>query len=133
MRLTSDWSRISAASAINRTAAVVTAGSEVEGSFRRPPHDCWHARVPPQTISPRYFPDVATGFEDLTGRQTGRLTVIGYLGKQNPKKKARWLVRCACGDYEVRHAAAIKAAASGDDCCWNCGNVKAMRNGGHKR
>lgn len=125
--LASDWSRIAAAAPINRTAAVVTSGSRERSDRPLPPKDRWLSHAPPPTIPERYWPARHSGFEDLCGRKLGRLTVVGYLGKQNPKKKARWLVRCTCGDYEVRSAAAIKAGHDQDDCCWGCHRVQRMR------
>ncbi|KFN88913.1 MULTISPECIES: AP2 domain-containing protein [Streptococcus] len=34
---------------------------------------------------------------DLTGRRFGRLTVLGDVGKRNPRKAILWQCRCDCG------------------------------------
>jgi hypothetical protein len=61
-------------------------------------------------------------FVNLTGRKFGRLTVVGYLGRLNPKneKKSSWLCRCVCGDYATRKAASIKNPNNAEDCCAKC-------------
>lgn len=51
--------------------------------------------------------------DDLTGRVTGRFTVIGFaLWKPNNWKtscnSARWVVRCACGRYQMLTTRAVK-------------------------
>lgn len=71
-----------------------------------------HWDAPPPT---KPLPDVLKD-RSLIGRRVGRLTVVGYLGKFNPKKKALWLVRCVCGDYESRHSAAIVHPSGGESC-----------------
>ncbi|MFW1675974.1 hypothetical protein ACG9H4_19300, partial [Acinetobacter baumannii] len=73
-------------------------------------NDHWEARIPPTTphwsappppLAPK--PDVV---EDLTGRVVGLLTVVRYHGSKKTKG-SQWLVRCACGDYELRSTKAI--------------------------
>lgn len=84
-------------------------------------HLHWDAPPPKKPI-----PEAANNFEDMTGRKFGRFTVFGYFGKLNPKKKALWIVRCVCGDYELRHAAAIKNAPP-NDCCRVCFDLRVKR------
>jgi len=46
---------------------------------------------------------------DLTGLRVGRFTVVGYLHSSvSPKSRARWVVRCACGDYASRRTRALR-------------------------
>lgn len=57
----------------------------------------------------------SSGFVDLTGVRFGRLIVIGI----SATKKARWVCRCACGNYTLRTSGAIKAGAD-DASCSQC-------------
>ena len=62
---------------------------------------------------------------DLTGTQFERMTVIGlsrdYMG--------RWVVRCACGRYELRTAKAIRAGGKGECGAGLCFECNAARKG----
>ena len=62
---------------------------------------------------------------DMTGHIFGWFTVVGFYGnwdkwRQGGKARGRWLVRCVCGDYELRRARAIKNPNNQDDKCCNC-------------
>lgn len=83
-----------------------------------------HSDIPTHSDAPSKcvpFRSTDPGAIDLTSRKFGRMTVIGYLGRLNPKngKKGSWLVRCVCGNYETRMAAGIKKANE-EDCCGKC-------------
>ena len=41
------------------------------------------------------------GTKNLIGYKKGRLSVIGYRGK-NSRKQAMWVCRCSCGNYFTR-------------------------------
>ena len=84
-----------------------------------------HWTAPPATISVSQVTDLR--FIDLSGVKFGRLTVIGYLGKPNPKKSARWLVRCACGDYESRASKAIRNPENRGDRCDKCRHLAFLK------
>ena len=107
--------RIFSSNPVNATAGFVVAKGihwDPEINFGNLQH--WDA--PPQTLP---MPD-AGSFVDLSGKKFGRFTVIGYLGKPNKKKKAKWLVRCSCGDYEARTSVAINNPANAGDMCKPC-------------
>lgn len=53
---------------------------------------------------------------NLVGCKVGRLTVIGMARES----KGRWVVRCACGDYEIRTAKAIRNPENKGDRCSVC-------------
>ena len=60
---------------------------------------------------------------DLTGKTFGRFTVLGVLaGVEN-----QWVVRCACGDYEIRRAKAINNPKNNRDCCENCRHLLHLK------
>lgn len=124
---TTDLSRVFASSPVNATAARVLSGG-IHYEERPIDEMHWHFDAPP-SVTPRGKLPWDADFLDLTGRRIGRMTVVGYYGKRNRKKKALWLVRCACGDYEVRTAAVIKANREPDACCILCRRVQAMREG----
>lgn len=105
---TMDFDRIASSSPVNADAAKSRAGGGASFDIVIAPHIV-HLDAPMRCVP------VPRDTEDLTGRQVGRLKVIGLLGKLNPKKKmASWLVRCVCGRYETRKAKSIKAAAGLD-------------------
>jgi len=54
-------------------------------------------------------------FIDLTGAMFGRFTVIGW----SYDKKKKWVVRCSCGNYEVRTKKCIQQNAK-DQMCIKC-------------
>lgn len=124
---TIDFSRVFSSSPVNATAArVLSGGINYE---ERPINEMhWHFDAPP-TVMPKSKHPLADSFVDLTGRKYGRFTVIGFYGTRNKKRKALWLVRCACGDYEVRQARVIKSAADPDACCTYCKRVARMKSG----
>lgn len=53
------------------------------------------------------------GFKNMMGVKFGRFTVVG-LSAQNMLK---WVVRCACGVYEIRSNDAVKRGAKNSRCC----------------
>ena len=120
--------RILSSNPVNATASRVTSKGIHWESQNPPPEYHWHSDAPP-----KLKPVGGNGsplFVDLTGVRQGRLTVIGYLGKLNPKASARWLVRCDCGDYEARSARAIKQHRGNDEaCCWNCDHLLKIKAG----
>lgn len=76
----------------------------------------WHKHydAPPKT-----FP-TPSDVQERTGRKFGRLTVIGFLyGQKKGTPGSRWLVRCVCGQYEVRRGKIIDRADA-DQCCARC-------------
>ena len=60
---------------------------------------------------------------DLAGKRYGRLEVIGL----HAEIKKRWVVRCACGDYEVRSAKAINNPENYGDRCYNCRHIAFLK------
>jgi hypothetical protein len=63
--------------------------------------------------------------DDLTGIKSGRLVVVGYFGNHR-KRGPQWVIRCACGDYEIRNGSTIKKWR-GTDMCQVCGHNGQMR------
>lgn len=86
------------------------------------PHRHWKAPPPPLAALP-------PNAEDLAGRKVGRLTVVRYHGKVG--KFGRWLVRCQCGDYELRRRTAIVNYRPGDGrneaSCQACDYLRHIR------
>jgi hypothetical protein len=72
----------------------------------------------------RPIPEAMAG---MVGRKFGRFTVVGLAADYNPKKGARWAVKCACGDYETRKAAAINNPSNVVDCCRKCDHLWMVR------
>ena len=123
---TTDFSRIYAGVPLNGTAASVTSNSRQHWEPKPNLGATEHWENPPPTLP---LPRGAEA-ENLLGRTMGRFRVVGYLGKPNPKKKARWLLKCACGHYEARSSAAIKGNRSPDHCCKNCDYQRRLKERG---
>lgn len=119
---TTNFDAIGIATPLNREASVVRDGSGETFVGKVPSwHDHWTAPPIPEGRRP-------DDKEDLTGRAFGRLTVIRY-HKTHKKDGSRWLVRCTCGDYELRRSRTIRDAAE-DAMCAACGyfeHVKVAR------
>lgn len=79
---------------------------------------CDHWETCPPIRHPRWVKDAVTG-EDLTGRRVGRFQVIGMYRL----RAGRWVVRCDCGDFEIRTAKAIKNPANSGDKCVVCRKI----------
>lgn len=73
----------------------------------------WHSAKQPRLAK---LPNSAP---DLIGKRTGRLKVIG-LYPERRNGPARWVVRCTCGDYELRTAHAILNPHNENDKCQRC-------------
>lgn len=85
--------------------------------------------VPNKKISQKHFTErppiaaVPKDLPDLTGAVFGQFKVIGLFDvhrKPNGERKSKWLVRCSCGDFEIRTRRAIKNKNNADDCCDIC-------------
>lgn len=86
-----------------------------------------HWTAPPATTAPTAAMLVNPCFVNLSGVTFGRFKVIGLLPKSNPKGKALWLVRCACGDYESRGSKAICNPENRGDRCDKCRHLAQLK------
>lgn len=63
-------------------------------------------------------------FEDLTGNQYGRFTVIGYSSVDKIYNRGHlsygWVCRCSCGNYEIRLKAELLDKRKKRDRCQEC-------------
>lgn len=121
---TTNFDAIATSAPLDRQASVVRDGSGDLYEFKVPDHQA-HWDAPPVPIKPR-----PAGVEDLTGRKFGQLTAVRYhTNKKN--SGSMWLVRCSCGDYELRRAAVIKAGNVHGSAgrCRACDRVAQMREG----
>jgi hypothetical protein len=64
-------------------------------------------------------------FENLKGKRVGRFTVLGLwevtkLKDSKYKRKAIWICKCDCGDFEGRTSRALKNPDNSEDRCWYC-------------
>ncbi|MFL5900897.1 MAG: hypothetical protein ACJ75S_06825 [Solirubrobacterales bacterium] len=122
---------------VNRDAArVMMPGVHYEKTLHP---DAKHWKVPPPHY--RFIPQAGNPQSiDLTGTKFGLLTVVGWMGAiggscgrqrkgpdKPPKRMGAWLVRCACGDYEVRTARAIRNPNNKSDRCSICRDVQYKR------
>lgn len=63
-------------------------------------------------VPPKMLP-VGVDQEDLTGREFGRMRVVGRI-------KGKWVCRCSCGLYEARKAKSINNPRNQNDACHHC-------------
>jgi len=75
-----------------------------------------HSPFPFETIAPSRALKNNPSFIDLTGTKFGQFTVIG-LFKESTRK---WVVKCSCGNYEVRLAKSVKNQENFGDRCAVC-------------
>lgn len=112
--------------AIDLTARLVTSAG-VHWDPQRKHGTDEHWKAPPILIPREQYPSSNPTFTDLTNRRFGRFTVVGLLENATRKKKARWLVRCDCGDYEQRGAKAICNPRNIIDLCIECRHLKYIK------
>lgn len=120
---TMNFDAIAAAAPLNREASSVRDGSGEGWQDRHNPSGQAHWKAPPPSIEA-----LKPGAADFTGQRFGRLTAVRFFGatsKKNPE--ACWLVKCACGDYELRRVKTLRRAADPDDCCMECKATKALQ------
>lgn len=96
---------------ISREAAALRQGAEEIDEARRTKRTHWTAPPIPKARRPADLPD-------LSGRVVGRMVVWGYHSSQFAD--GQWLVRCACGDYEIRRGNFITSNADGEHSCEVC-------------
>lgn len=115
---------VAALSPINITAALVVSKGvhyEMTSKIQVPEY------VGPPQIIPRHKLPTSPSFIDLTGRQKGRLKVLGLMAEE----QGRWVVRCACGTYTTRSAKSIKSTDVNPnahfDACRECMHFAQMK------
>ena len=102
---TTNFDAIAAAAPLDRSASVVRDGSGDAYEGKVPSwHEHWTAPpLPEGRFSGR------NGGDDLTGVRFGRgMVVVRY--HRSHRNGAQWLVRCPCGDYELRRSKAVRSA-----------------------
>ena len=63
--------------------------------------------------------DLDAAAKAMIGLRFGRFTVIGCLDIWK-HSRAKWIVRCDCGHYEIRSAKAIRNPVNAEDRCYEC-------------
>ncbi len=76
---------------------------------------CEHWEVCPP-LKPKKLTSFQLTSDDLTNCRRGRFVVMGMARDH----KARWVVRCDCGDFELRTAKALRNPRNSDDKCVKC-------------
>lgn len=106
---------------VDKTAALVVRRGERFDSQKKFGGAHWKTQPPIRTD--------AWVFVDLTGIRFGRFQVIGL----HADLLKRWVVRCACGDYEVRSAKAINNPENFGDRCANCRHLAYLKQDHERR
>ncbi len=84
-----------------------------------------HFKSPPPAQMP--FRPMHMLTRDMAGDQIGRLKVIRFHGITKAKR-ATWLVRCSCGDYELRRHESLAKCTDPDECCYVCKHTRRLAN-----
>jgi len=120
---TMDFDRIASSHPLDATASAVRDGS---GDLYDGPSigDRQHWKAPPLPLGRK-----PAHLADLTGRRVGeRLTVVRFHGKSGKSTPVNtWLVRCDCGDYEVRQDKKIRNGGHPEDACAICAHARVLR------
>jgi hypothetical protein len=74
---------------------------------------CDHWEVCPPLKKP------AINGPDLSGHRQGRLVAVGM----HKERQGRWVVRCDCGDFEIRTAKSLRNHANSADKCVKCRKI----------
>ena len=113
-----------ALSPVNKTAALVVSKGihyEMNCKIQTPEF------IGPPKMIPRHLLPKTPSFIDLTGRQKGRLKVIGLMAEE----KGKWVVRCVCGTYTIRSSKAILSIETNPnamfDACRECMHFAQMK------
>ena len=114
------YERIAASAPVNAQAARQMGKGEVFKAKAKL-HDFYEVRPEMRPVTPEMINE---NFADLTGHQYGRLTVIG-LAKKRGYNGARWVARCACGNYVTRSGKAI--LGGNGDRCGPCSYTQSLR------
>lgn len=68
------------------------------------------------------------GVDGLVGYKFGTLTVMGLSIEHHTKgQPAKWVVRCICGNFEIRRARAIRNPENVNDRCQECHHVRRIK------
>jgi hypothetical protein len=104
--------RLVALAPVNALAArVVSSGTHFDPIIK--PHTIAHFDVMPAV---KKWEGLGITDTDLTGRTFGRFKVMGY----SATHKARWVVRCSCGAFELRTSKGIRNPNNNRDMCIVC-------------
>lgn len=124
----SHYDKIASSTPINAAAARVTYGGE---NF-----DDTHLVRSSKSLQFSTCPKLADlrelaknpSFTDLTGVRYGRLRVVGALEKDgvSSSDKARWVVRCDCGDYTTQKTKTVKRASPAA-MCLRCVYLRSLK------
>ena len=111
---TTDWGKLATAVPIDEVAARVVS----QAGIVVPTTDGAHKGIRLRAIPP--------GAENFTGVVIGKLTVIGLceLQRKVPLRQHKWLVRCDCGNHEMRQLRWLrKPPPKHEACCFFCRTV----------
>lgn len=121
------FDRIAASTPQNATAARVTAkGEHYDPKINFDTHDHWDA--PPKMLPFSAVDKLHGTLPNLAGHKVGRVTAVGvYADPKNTSRGLRWVVRCVCGDYELRSTKALRNPVNTDDECRKCYHWKVTK------
>ena len=113
---TTNFDSLATAAPLTRSASAVRDGSGDHYEGRVP---TWHAHWKAPPLPEGTFSAGPSGM-DLAGLEFGQgMRVVRYHRPHPTQRGAQWLVRCSCGDYELRSTKAITSAAV-DHVCQAC-------------
>jgi len=127
--------KIAARAPVDKTAAlVVSRGVHFEPKNVKKRAFTIRSKNALPTVNPRGRRDLekSTGWENLTGRKYGRLTVVG-LFDMGDNRAGLWVVKCCCGNYETRNKKQILNTrgyrSHATDACDECRHMNLLKRG----
>lgn len=117
---TMDFDAVAASAPLDATAAAVRDGSG----------DVWEAKSATGALHfkapPKPRGSMPSNMANLTGHVFDRITVIRF-HEMTGAGRAMWLVRCVCGDYEIRRAESLRKSEGKPACCGLCLRLDLLR------
>ncbi len=113
------FDRLRASVPVNRQAGLALARGEHWTPRNRMTIERWS--TPPKMKT------VPANTPNQIGRQIGRLRCVGLLDAPAGKYGLSWVMRCSCGDYEIRKAKAINNPENTNDMCHACRHLQYVK------
>ncbi len=114
---------------VDKTASAVIKPADPEHLWQPKPKSHDGAIESSEVLPVVPVPKSAKWMQNVIGKRRGKLTVIGYSAEQNPKKNARWVCRCDCGNYVTRTSILRWLGTQANDECRECHKRRHLKQG----
>ena len=109
---------------IDKNAYRVIRPARKEDVWLPKPKEARHIAHSENFIAVKPVPASCSHMESVVGKRRGRMVVFGYAAVQPERKnkKAAWVVRCDCGNFEHRSSILRWLGTDAPDMCTECRN-----------